>query len=208
MAVFRPAWLTRPPRHPEPPDASSLLTVIGWACAHPIELFVRRWNWKSALFSALFRGAIFFIVNLKAGRDAALGAMFAEFIWRAATSGGWGAFTQKLCRVQPFWQSIVGTMLVMPAASHSIEFTIHFLRGTPVLAQSILVSVCFTQISDLFNLYVMRHGAMLVGVGSRPFAEDLRRIPALVLGFLLVLPRLAIRSIAGPSSHPTARPHL
>lgn len=158
------------------------------------------------MFSSLFRGAIFFAVNLKAGRDAALGAMFAEFTWRAATSGGWGAFTQKLCRVRPFWQAIVGTMLVMPAAAHSIEFTIHFLRGTPVLAQSILVSVCFTQISDLFNLYVMRQGAMLVGADARPFAEDMRRIPALIVGFLLVLPRLAVRSLAGAVSQPGTRP--
>ncbi len=194
--------------HPEPPEGSPLLPVIRWACSHPLELLIHRWNWKSALFSSLFRGAIFFAVNLKAGRNAALGAMCAEFVWRAATSGGWGAFTQKLCRVRPFWQAIVGTMLVMPAAAHSIEFTIHYLRGTPVLARSILVSVCFTQISDLFNLYVMRHGAMLVGAGSRPFAEDMRRIPALVLGFLLVLPRLAVRSLAGACSQPGTRPEL
>jgi len=191
--------------HPEPPDGSTLLPVVRWACAHPIELFVHRWNWKSALFSAIFRGAIFFTVNLKAGRDAALGAMLAEFAWRAATSGGWGAFAQKLCRVQPFWQAIAGTMLIVPAASHTIEFTIHFLRGTPVLALSILVSVCFTQVADLFNLYVMRQGSMLVGAGSRPLAEDLRRIPALILGFLLVLPRFAVRLIAGPLSRPRTR---
>ena len=187
--------------HTEPREGSPLLPVIRWAISHPVELLVRRWNWKSALFSSLFRGAIFFTVNLKAGREAAFGAMFAEFIWRAATSGGWGAFTQKLCLVRPLWQALVGTMIVMPAAAHTIEFTIHYLRGTPVLARSILVSICFTQISDLFNLYVMRHGAMLVGAGSRPFAEDVRRIPRLIVGFVLVLPRLAARSIAGVCSH-------
>jgi hypothetical protein len=194
--------------HPEPPAGSPLLPVLRWVCSDPIELLIRRWNWKSALFSSLFRGAIFFTVNLKAGREAALGAMCAEFTWRAATSGGWGAMTQKLSQVRPLWQAIVGTMLVLPAVGHSIEFTIHYLRGTPVLAQSILVSICFTQISDLFNLYVMRQGAMLTGTGSRPFGEDLRRIPALVLGFLLVLPRLAARSLTDAFSQPGARPEL
>lgn len=184
--------------HPEPPEGSPLLPVIQWACSDPVELLIRRWNWKSALFSALFRGAIYFAVNLQAGRDAALGAMCAEFLWRAATSGGWGAITQKLSQVRPLWQAIAGTMFVLPAAGLSIEFTIHSLRGTPVLARSILVSACFTQIADLFNLYVMRHGVMLTGTGSRPFAEDLRRIPALVLGFLLVLPRLACEAAKPP----------
>lgn len=194
--------------HPEPPAGSPLLPVIRWAISNPIELFIRRWNWKSAMFSSLFRGAIFFVVNLEAGRDAALGAMFAEFVWRAATSGGWGAFTQKLCRVRPFQQAILGTMIVMPAAAHTIEFTIHYLRGTPVLAKSILVSVCFTQISDLFNLYVMHRGAMLVGAESRPFAEDVRRIPGLIVGFLLVLPRLAVRSISVAWSRLDSGPQL
>jgi len=178
---------------------------MAWAFWHPIALFVHRWNWKSALFSALFRGAIFFTVNLQAGERAALGAMAAEFLWRAATSGGWGAFTQKLARVQPLGQALIGTMLVMPASSHAIEFTIHYLRGTPELAESIFVSVCFTQISDLFNLYVMRHGAMLTGAEARPFAEDLRRLPPLIAGFLLVLPRLAWRALARPFSRAQKR---
>lgn len=192
MAIF--PVLT--PAVPPPPEGVSLLGVLRWACAHPLELLIVRWNWKSALFSALFRGLIFFTVNLKVGWRAALGAMLAEFVWRSATSGGWGAVTQMLCKVRPLWQAVFGTMFVVPLAAHAIEFVIHYARGTPLLAQSILVSVCFTQVSDLFNLYVMYNGAMLVGAGARPFTADLRRMPALVGGFLLVLPRLVARKLA------------
>jgi hypothetical protein len=172
------------------------LPVIRWACAHPVELFIRRWNWKSALFSALFRGGIFFAVNLKAGWRAAVGAMLAEFAWRTATSGGWGAVTQMLRKVKPQWQAVLGSMLFVPAVSHSIEFTIHYTRGTPMLARSIFVSICFTQISNLFNLYAMHKGALIVGVGARPLGEDMRRVPSLIGGFLLVLPRMAGRALA------------
>lgn len=185
------------PAVPPPPDGAPLLSVLRWACAHPVDLFIRRWNWKSALFSAFFRGLIFFTMNFKMGWRAALGAMFAEFVWRSATSGGWGALTQMLCKVRPMWQAILGTMLVMPLAAHTIEFIIHYSRGTPVLAKSILVSVCFTQVSDLFNFYVMFNGAMIVGAAARPFGEDMRRMPALIGGFLLVLPRLAVRKLGG-----------
>ena len=207
VAFPMPRFMPLTPAVPPPPEGASLLRVLRWVCAHPVEIFVRRWNWKSAVFSAFFRGLIFFTVNLRAGWRAAAGAMLAEFVWRSATSGGWGAVTQMLCKVRPMWQAVFGSMFVVPLVAHSIEFVIHYSRGTPVLARSILVSVCFTQVSDLFNLYVMYNGAMLVGEGARPFGEDLRRLPALVGGFLLVLPRLAARKIAvapGPSGTETS----
>ncbi len=185
--------MTSAPR-PVPPEGVPLLPVLRWACAHPVELFIRRWNWKSAMFSALMRGGIFFTVNLKAGWRAAVGAMLVEFAWRTATSGGWGAVTQMLRKVKPDWQAVLGAMLVVPAVSHSIEFTIHYTRGTPVLARSILTSICFTQISNLFNLYAMRKGALIVGAEARPLSEDMKRVPALIGGFLLVLPRMAGRA--------------
>ena len=187
--------MTPAPR-PAPPEGVPLLPVMRWACAHPVELFIRRWNWKSALFSALFRGGIFFTVNLKAGWRAAVGAMLAEFAWRTATSGGWGAVTQMLRKVKPEWQAVVGSMLFVPAVSHSIEFTIHYTRGTPMLARSIITSICFTQISNLFNLYAMHKGALIVGADARPLGEDMRRVPSLIGGFLLVLPRMAGRALA------------
>jgi hypothetical protein len=186
--------MTPTPR-PVPPEGVPLLPVLHWACTHPVELFIRRWNWKSAMFSALFRGGIFFSVNLAAGWRAAVGAMLAEFAWRTATSGGWGAVTQMLRQVRPEWQSVLGAMLIVPSISHSIEFTIHYTRGTPMLARSIITSICFTQISNLFNLYAMRKGALLVGVDARPFGDDMMRVPSLVGGFLLVLPRMAGRAL-------------
>jgi len=178
-----------------PPEGVPLLPLLHWACAHPVELFIRRWNWKSAMFSALFRGGIFFTVNFKAGWRAAVGAMLAEFAWRTATSGGWGALTQMLRKVRPEWQGVLGSMLVAPALSHSIEFAIHYTRGTPVLAKSIITSICFTQVSNLFNLYAMHKGALIVGAEGRSLAQDMRDVPSLVRGFLLVLPRLIGRAL-------------
>jgi hypothetical protein len=64
-----------------------------------------------------------------------------------------------------------------------------------VLARSILTSICFTQISNLFNLYAMRKGALIVGTEARPLGEDMMRVPSLIGGFLLVLPRMAGRAL-------------
>ncbi len=186
-----------PTARPVPPEGVPLLPVLRWACAHPVEVLIRRWNWKSAMFSALFRGGIFFSINLKAGWRAAVGAMLTEFVWRTATSGGWGSVTQMFRKVKPTWQAVFGVMVVIPVVAHSIEFTIHYTRGTPILGRSILTSICFTQISNLFNLYAMRRGALIVGAEGRPLGEDMKRVPALIGGFLLVLPRLAGRALVG-----------
>jgi hypothetical protein len=42
----------------------------------------------------------------------------------------------------------------------------------------------------------MHKGALIVGVGARPLGEDMRRVPSLIGGFLLVLPRMAGRALA------------
>lgn len=157
---------------------------------HPGELLLRRWNWKVAAFSAILRGGIFLVTNLSAGWEAARGAMLAEFVYRALTAGFYGALSQQFGRIEPHWQGTIGAMAFVPALGHLVEFCIHSLRGTPNLGRSIAASVSFSVLSVLFNLYIMRHGAMIVGgEKARPFGEDMRRIPRLILGFVLVGPR-------------------
>lgn len=156
---------------------------------HPHELLLRRWNWKVAAFSSLFRGAIFLVTNLSAGWDAARAAMLAEFLYRALTAGFYGAISQQFRRVTPQWRGTIGAMVLVPAFAHLIEFCIHSLRGTPNLKKSILASVTFSLISVLFNLHIMRNGAMIVGREGRSFTSDMRAMPGLILSFLLAGPR-------------------
>ncbi len=33
----------------------------------PVDLLVRRWNWRAALFSSLIRGIVFLLANLTSG---------------------------------------------------------------------------------------------------------------------------------------------
>jgi hypothetical protein len=81
----------------------------------------------------------------------------------------------------------------MPVTNHALELLVHWLRGTPKLAHSILASMCFTAISTLFNLYVMRHGALLVGENRQSFGQDMRRMPRLLIGFIAAGPLAIIR---------------
>ena len=154
----------------------------------PHEVLVRRWNWKSALSSSLIRGTIFLCANLTSGWRAAAGAMFAEWAYRALTSGFYGAITELLGEVEPEWQGSMLAAFFLVLLPHSLELAVHWLRHTPHLKASIISSVIFTIFSTLFNLYSMRRGLLIVGAHRRPFLDDLRAMPRAIAGFCAVIP--------------------
>jgi len=162
---------------------------------HPFDYLIRRWNWKSAILSSLLRAAIFFFANLSAGLNAAVAAMNTEFLFRGVTSGFYGAFTENFREAEPPWAAALTVMVFLPLVAHSVEFLVHWLRGTQKLVPSIISSVVFTALSTLFNLYAMRRGALVVGIHKRSLSHDLRRIPRLLLEFITLLPRLALRGL-------------
>ena len=163
----------------------------------PVDLLVRRWNWKAALFSSLIRGIIFLLANLRSGWHAAVGAMLAEWTYRALTSGFYGAMTQTLGEAEPEWQGATAAMILLPLSSHSLEFLVHWLRHTPHLKASIISSMCFTVVSTLFNFYAMRRGTMVVGKNCRTLGQDMRAMPRMIGGFLAVIPLWVVRSLRG-----------
>lgn len=158
--------------------------VLRLVARHPWRYVASRWNYKSAVTSALFRAQIFFAANVTAGLDAALAAMVAEFVFRFATSGIYGALTQSFRHVRPARTATITVMILLPLVAHTTELLLHWLRGTPNLAASIAASAAFTAVSTAFNLFAMRHGAMVIGEGSRSLWHDLTRMPALFAAFL------------------------
>jgi len=167
--------------------------------SRPIDLLIRRWNWKAAFFSSLVRGFIFLFANLKSGWHAAAAAMVAEWLYRAPSSGVYGAATQMFGEIEPEWQGALAASVLMPLWSHSLEFCVHYLRHTPHLKASIIASVSFTIISTLFNFYAMRRGMMTVGSNSASITEDLRRLPRIIAGFIAVVPLWIWRAITSTS---------
>lgn len=161
----------------------------------PVDLVVRQWNWKAAFFSSLVRGFIFLLANLRSGWRTAAGAMVAEWLYRALTSGFYGAVTQALGETEPEWQGAAAAMILLPISSHSLEFAVHWLRHTPHLRTSIIASMSFTVVSTLFNFYAMRRGAMLVGKQCASLGEDMRAMPRIIGGFLAVIPLWLWRSL-------------
>lgn len=187
-----------------PPDAGpSLADVLRGILRHPVRSLVWRWNYKSALTSAIVRGALFFATNLPAGWDAAVGALATEFVLRLGLSGFYGAMTQALRHVRPTRHGTVAGLVILPLLAHGVEGVVHWWRATPALALSVALSVALTGVSTSFNLFAMRRGVLVVGVrDGRSLGADLLALPGLLAGFVLAIVRalLAVRLHRPPLS--------
>jgi len=182
-------------RLPDSMESSTVGSVFIGILRDPVHKLIRRWNWKAALLSSLLRATIFFFTNLIAGWHAALGAMLAELVFRSITSGFYGAITESFSLARPAWAATAAAMVALPLLAHSLEFLVHWLRGTSKLGLSIGTSVIFTGISTAFNLYVMRRGILTTTGGCKSLRHDLSQIPRLLLGFVLAGPREIVRRI-------------
>jgi hypothetical protein len=174
----------------------SVFEVWRLLVCHPVWL-LRQWNWKAAVLSAASRGSLFFATNLHAGLDAAVAALLTETVLRASTAGFYGATTQAFRRAEPVWAATATVSVLLPLMTHTIEFLAHWLRQTPALWTSVVVSAVFTVVSTQFNLLAMRHDVLIVGAGSQSLFRDLRAVPRLIGRFVSALPRGSVRALRG-----------
>lgn len=148
---------------------------------HPYRHIIRRWNWKAACLSAFSRGLLILLTNLSAGRSSAAGAMFAEVCYRVLTSGFYSSVTQTFRFARPVWAASLVSMALLPIISDTAEFIVHFLHGTERLGATVIASVIFTALSTLIELFVMRHGILVVGQSSKSLLQDIKSIPGLIV---------------------------
>ena len=173
----------------------TVLEICQELARHPVRHLIRQWNWKNALFTAAVRGAVFFATNLPAGVPAAAHAFAVDALFRVPLSGVYAAMTQALLGAQPRWAAVAVIAGLVPAAGHVIEFLVHWTAGTPELRTSVMASVGFSALSALFNAFSMDRGVFLVGGAARPFRDDLKQLPTVLLDFLLAPARLVYRVV-------------
>jgi hypothetical protein len=182
---------------------------------HPGQL-VTRWNWKSVMLAVMVRGAFYFTIY-KLSRESWLVTMTAvlvEFLFRFLTAGVFGALVQSFRRARPIWAANLIVSILLPACSHSVEFVTHYVQEKylyDIFAASensgrqrtFAISVLFSVVSVLFNLYAMRNGVLLVGAGSatKSFISDLKQLPRLVGEFTASLPVLVAKFIEKGQLH-------
>jgi len=193
---------------PFPPAGLTVGEVFRNIVKHPMETVVLRWNWKSALLSAMMRSMIYFTTYLvkKDGIKAAVGAMIVEFCLRIFTAGTSGTIVQNLRKARPLWFSGLTASLLLPAFSHTVEYTTHFVHeyvvsqiyNSPInqtRKTSFGFSIMFSVLSVIFNLYAVRRGVLVVGKGEggHSLAKDLKQMPSVILGFITFPVRRILR---------------
>jgi hypothetical protein len=176
----------------KPVSSPRVSEVLAGIVRCPGNLLWRQWNWKSALFSSIIRGAIFFSANLLGGTSAAVSALVTDLIFRPFVSGFNGAIIESFRSAEPPWAATVVVIIVVPVINHLIEIAVHWTRGTQRLGTSVIASVSFSVLSGLFNIFAMRRGVLIVGPGRHTVLEDLRCLPGVIAAFLMAVPRFAL----------------
>ncbi len=171
-------------RSPRTTVGKALLQVL----SNPFYYFIRHWNWKSALFGTINRGTIFFVATMKRGRMEMSVAVLVEILFTCATAGIYAAFTQAMRFAEPAWLGACVVALVIPGALYSADYFAHVWTGMHYVRPAVGVATGLSVVSTLFNLFIMRRGAMVVGEGSQPLWRDLIRIPGLIVQFLVAGP--------------------
>ena len=180
-----------------PETIGEALTALGRS---PWRWLVRNWNWKNALLSTLARSSIFFGVNLTASWNSALDAALTELLYRAPMVGILASLSQTFRGVQPAWKATLAIMFGLPALAHAAEFTIHSLRGTDKLYESVAASIGFSMVTAVVSYFLHRRGVLIVGHGARPFVRDVIELPIELLDLVGKPLRAACRrSWRGPS---------
>jgi hypothetical protein len=159
-------------------------------------LFIRYWNYKGAILSGLLRAPIFLITYLigKESWKLAVGAALVQFTFRFLFAGVGGALIQGFRRVEPAWKALLTILMVVPLISHLFEFLFQFafayFTGTnDHTDEAIVRSICFSIISALFTLFIMRRNVLIVGdAESKSLLSDIIHLPVMIFQFCAFIP--------------------
>lgn len=180
---------------PAPPPTNTIREAWSNLLRNP-SLFIRYWNYKGAILSGLLRAPIFFITYLvgKEGLKLALAAALVQFTFRFLFAGVGGALIQGFRRVEPAWKALLTILMVVPIISHLFEFLFQFLfahfTGTnDHTDEAIVRSICFSIISALFTLFIMRRNVLIVGdAESKSLLSDIVHLPVMIFQFCAFIP--------------------
>lgn len=151
------------------------------------------WNWKSAVFSIMWRVPVFAVAAARHGIEAIALATFTEALVCAFNAGCYAAVVQVIRNRKPVWLTALVIVVCLPALGQVVEYQVHIWRGTPHTKAAVIVSTVLAGLSSLFNWYAMKRGTLLVGREATSFSSDLRQFPMLLVRFLWLGPRWVLQ---------------
>jgi hypothetical protein len=162
------------------------------------------WNWKCALLSATARSFVYLAAMARNGLRGSLSIVLVEIAYVTLTAGLYAGMQQ---RALSFRSRLLGNFAIalgVPVMAQMLDWLAHRAAGAAVPGKATLAVSVFAIVSALFHLHVMRRGVFLTGRCGRSLADDFRRIPRLVVGFIaapvVLLSAMAVRLVRGVES--------
>jgi hypothetical protein len=156
------------------------------------------WNWKCALLSATARSLVY-LAAMAHGHHGRFAVVAVEVAYVTLTAGIYAGLQQKALAVRPRALGNLIVVLGVPGLAQAMDWLVHHAAGAVAPEKATLAVCIFAGVSALFHLHVMRRGALLTGDSGHSLAHDFRRMPALVVGFVVkpfaALPALAARLV-------------
>lgn len=150
------------------------------------------WNWKCAVLSATARSLVYLAALARTGAKGSFSIVLVEMAYVTLTAGIYAGLQQ---RALGFSSRTLGNLTIVPGVpvlAQILDWVAHRAAGAAAPGKANLAICIFAAVSGLFHLYVMRRGAFLTGHRGRTFLDDFRRLPRLVLAFVVAPVSLAL----------------
>ena len=157
------------------------------------------WNWKCALLSATARSIVYLAAMARSRSHGRLSIVLVEIAYVALTGGVYAAMQQRALGLRTRVLGNVIVALGVPAFAQLFDWLAHRAIGAPVPNRATLAVSLFTALSALFHLFVMRRGVFLTN-HNRSLADDFRRIPRLIAGFVAAPVTLLLSLASRPTN--------
>jgi hypothetical protein len=143
------------------------------------------WNWKCALLSATARSIVYLAALARTRGGGGFIIVLVEIVYVTLTAGLYAGLQQ---RALGFRSRILGNLTIavgVPVLAQTFDWLAHRAVGAAPPGKATLAVCIFAVVSALFHLHVMRRGAFLTGHNGRSLRDDFRRMPRLILAFVL-----------------------
>jgi len=144
------------------------------------------WNWKCALMSAAVRSLVYLAAMARTSSHGRLAVVAVEMAYVTLTAGLYAGLQQRALALR---SRLLGNLIVVvgvPGLAQLFDWLAHRTVGPAAPPRALVTASIFTLVSALFHLHVMCCGVFLTGHAGRSLADDFRRIPRLVLDFVLL----------------------
>lgn len=143
------------------------------------------WNWKCALLSATVRSLVYLAAMARSGPQGRIAVIGVEMAYVTLTAGIYAGMQQRALSLRSRFCGNLIVVLGVPGLAQFLDWLTHRAVGPAAPPRAIVAAGIFTVVSALFHLHVMRRGVFLTGDAGRTLADDFRRMPRLVLDFVL-----------------------